>query len=54
MQKLVNDNPAVTEFRRLKAEIHADVGNLLHGLGRFVDAEAEFRKELALRQKTPP
>ena len=50
-QKLADDNPAVTEFRSDLAASHVNLGILLSDTGKPAEAEAEFRKALAIRQK---
>ena len=49
--KLADDNPGVTSFRSDLAASHNALGNLLADTGRPVEAEAEYRKSLAIRQK---
>ncbi len=51
LQKLVDDNPAVTEFRSMLAGSQGSFGWLLSSTGKPAEGEAEFRKSLALRQK---
>ena len=51
-QKLADDNPAVTEFRSGLADSHDfNLGILLSSTGKPAEAEAEYRKALAIRQK---
>jgi eukaryotic-like serine/threonine-protein kinase len=50
-QKVVDDDPAITQFRVFLATHHEGLGDLLRDTGRVVEAMAEYRTELALRQK---
>jgi serine/threonine protein kinase len=50
-QKLVDDNPAVTEFRSSLAQSHFGLGSALIFTGRLSEAEAEYGTALAIRQK---
>ena len=50
-QKLADDNPAVTKFRKRLAYSHYDLQYLLSDTGKPAEAEAEVRKALALLQK---
>ena len=50
-QKLADDNPAVTEFRKNLAWIINTLGFFLWTTGKPAEAEAEFRNALALLQK---
>ena len=50
-QKLADDDPAVTEFRRLLAQTHKNLGILLEEEGNLPEAEAEHQKALTIRQK---
>ncbi len=51
LQKLADDDPAVTDFRDDLAYSHNDLGNVLSKTGKPAEAEAEYRKALAIRQK---
>jgi eukaryotic-like serine/threonine-protein kinase len=51
LQKLVDENPTVTEFRRQLADVHQDFGVLLWRSARLTEAEAECRQALALHQR---
>ena len=51
LQKLADDNPAVTQFRSDLAGSHNNLGWLLQQTGKSSEAEAEYRKALAIQQK---
>ena len=51
MQKLVDDNPGDTGFRQWLAESHFSHGVLLSNGGIPAEAEAEYRKAVAIYQK---
>ena len=51
MQKLVDENPVVTEFRIGLANSHMYLGNVLSLTGKPAEAEAELRTALAIYQK---
>ena len=51
LQKLVDENPAVTDFRSLLAIAHSNLGSLLLQRGEPVAAEAESRTALAILQQ---
>src|SRR5207302_926954 len=50
-QKLADANPDVARFRENLATSHHELGDLLSDTGKPAEAEAELRRELALRQK---
>ena len=50
-QKVVDSNPAVTDFRVFLANHHTQLGNMLSNTGKPSEAEAEHRKALRIRQK---
>ena len=50
-RKLVDDNPADTEFRNRLAVSHNNLGILLSQTGKPSEAEAEYREALAIRRK---
>ena len=50
-QKLVDDNPAVTQFRLFLAKHHSSLGTLLSNTGKPSEAEAEYRTAMAIEQK---
>jgi serine/threonine-protein kinase len=51
IQRLVEDNPAVTQFRRNLEVNHHNLAILLEYTGRPAEAEAEYRQSLAITQK---
>ena len=51
LRKLADDNPAVTDFRSDLAHSHTNLGVLLQNTGKPAEAEAEYRKALAIEQK---
>ncbi len=50
-QKLADDNPAVTNFRRALAQTHMNLSVLHDRSGKLAEAEAENRRALAIHQK---
>jgi eukaryotic-like serine/threonine-protein kinase len=50
-QKLVDDNPTVTEFRNRVAMSHNNLGLALEDAGKLAEAEAEYRDAIAIYQK---
>jgi serine/threonine protein kinase len=50
-QKLVDANPAVTEFQRELATTHHSIGYVLMNTGKNEDALVSYRKALVIRQK---
>ena len=52
-QKLADDNPAVTEFRSDLAVSHDSLGAVLWQTGKPSEAEAEYRKAVAIARSWP-
>jgi serine/threonine-protein kinase len=50
-QELVDENPAVAEFRSNLADSHNELGVLFEETGKPAEAEAEYRKALAIKRK---
>ena len=51
LTRLVDDNPAVTEFQRRLAESHFGIGNLRLNTGKGSEALESYKKALEIQQK---
>ncbi len=53
-EKLADDNPAVSEFRKQLQASHFNLANLLRQTGRLKEAEDLFRSALAMERGARP